>query len=219
LLLFKVRATHQGDGELWVIVRQGPLPLLTLVLRPSIHQSPSGVGETRLEATGQTPVGPSPAPLTVLRVFQQRHGEAVVFLYELDAPELQLTRPYASRLIEQNRDAYVRGLFARIEQVWTDTDGFHEQLRAFGGQLLDELVPLELQRDLWNLRDQLAHIVELSTEPFIPWELVHLKDPDAGHLPAETCFLGRRDDWSRAASKPRLAPGGTRQPFRGPGQP
>ena len=194
-LLFEVRATHQGDGELWVIVRQGPLPLLTLVLRPSIHQSPPGVGEARLEATGQTLVGPSPAPLTVLRVFEQRHGEAVVYLYELDAPELQLTRPYASRLIEQDRDAYVRGLFARIEQVWADSDedtaAFQEQLRAFGGQLLDELVPLELQRDLWNLRDQLAHIVVLSTEPFIPWELVHLKDPDAGHLPAEICFLAQ----------------------------
>ena len=195
LLLFEVRATHQGDGELWVIVRQGPLPLLTLVLRPSIRQPPPGVGEARLEATGQTLVGPSPAPLTVLRVFEQRHGEAVVYLYELDAPELEFTHAYASRLIEQDRDAYVRGLFARIEQVWRDSDedtaAFQEQLRAFGGQLLDELVPLELQRDLWDLRDRLAHIVVLSTEPFIPWELVHLKDPDAGQLPAETCFLAQ----------------------------
>ena len=195
LLLFEVRATHQGAGELWVIVRQGPLPLLTLVLRPSIHQPPSGAGAARLETIGQTLVGPTSAPLTVLRVFEQRHGGAVVYLYELDAPELEFTHAYASRLIEQDRDAYVRGLFARIEQVWRasdeDTAAFQEQLRAFGGQLLDELVPLELQRDLWDLRDQLAHIVVLSTEPFIPWELVHLKDPAAGQLPTETCFLAQ----------------------------
>ena len=195
LLLFEVRATDQGDGELWVIVRQGSLPLLTLVLRPSIRQPPLGVGEARLEAIGQTLVGPSPAPLTVLRVFEQRHGAAIIYLYELDAPELEFTHAYASLLIEQDRDTYVRGLFARIEQVWRDSDedtaAFQEQLRAFGGQLLDELVPLELQRDLWDLRDRLAHIVVLSTEPFIPWELVHLKDPDAGQLPAETCFLAQ----------------------------
>jgi len=195
LLLFEVRATHQGDGELWVIVRQGPLPLLTLVLRPSIRQQPPDASDAQLEAVGQTLVGPSPAPLTVLRVFEQRHGAAVIYQYDLDAPGVGFTRAYESRPIGQDRDAYVRGLFARIEQVWRDSDedtaAFQEQLRAFGGQLLDELMPFELQRDLWNLRDRLAHIVVLSTEPFIPWELIHLKDPDTGQLPAETWFLAQ----------------------------
>jgi CHAT domain-containing protein len=31
----------------------------------------------------------------------------------------------------------------------------------------------------------------LSTEPFIPWELVHLKPPGQSYLPDETCFFGQ----------------------------
>jgi hypothetical protein len=72
-----------------------------------------------------------------------------------------------------------------------DATAFQEQLRAFGADLLDELVPVELQRDLWAYREQLAHVVVLSTEPFIPWELVHLKDPATGRLPDETWFLAQ----------------------------
>lgn len=197
LLLFDVRATHMGDAELWVVVRQGPLPLLTLVLRPRLRNvSPSTESMPQAVAVGNTVIGSwGEPPLTVLRIHEERHGRAVVYRYDLDAPELGFTRPYASRLIEQNRDVYVRSLFRRIEAVWVasgeDAAAFQEQLRAFGAELLDELVPVELQRDLWVHRDQLAHIVVLSTEPFIPWELVHLKDPDVGRLPVETWFLAQ----------------------------
>jgi hypothetical protein len=197
LVLFDVQATHPGEGELWVVVRQGPLPLLTLVLRPLLRDQPGPPGPSRSAvAAGEALVGPpAEPPLTVLRINEERHGDAVVYRYDLDAPEFGFTRAYASRLIDQDRDAYVRGLFHRIEAVWVDSGedvvAFQEQLRAFGAELLDELVPVELQRDLWAHRDQLAHIVVLSTEPFIPWELVHLKHPDAGRLPTETRFLAQ----------------------------
>lgn len=89
----------------------------------------------------------------------------------------------------------MRNLFRRIEDYWVsstrDAEAFQDQLRAFGGELLDELVPVELQRILWDHRHLLVHILVLSTEPFVPWELVHLKDPDTGRLPSETYFLGQ----------------------------
>ena len=71
----------------------------------------------RLETYRADPGRSASAPLAVLRVFEQRHGGAVVYLYELDAPGLQFTHAYASRLIEQDGNAFVRGLFVRIERV------------------------------------------------------------------------------------------------------
>ena len=202
LLLFEVRATHPGPGELWVLVRQDQLTLLTLVLRPHITPTATAAsaadreGDQRApQGSGRAIVGGPAGPLTMLRIVEQRRGDAVVFRYDLDAPDLGLLRAYASPLIEQPRDAYVRGLFARIERAWLDTDrdveAFQAELRAFGGTLLDELVPVGLQRDLWEHRNRLTHVVVVSTEPFIPWELVHLKPPGARTLPAETRFLAQ----------------------------
>lgn len=68
-----------------------------------------------------------------------------------------------------------------IENRWVssqkDARAFEREMRAYGGQLLDELVPIDVQQDLWELRDQLRAIHVLSEEPFIPWEVVHLKPP------------------------------------------
>ena len=41
--------------------------------------------------------------------------------------------------------------------------------------LLEELIPVELQQTLWSNRYKIGSIMVISEEPFIPWELVHLK--------------------------------------------
>jgi hypothetical protein len=215
VVLFDVRGTHLGAGEVWVVVRQGPLPLLTLVLKPEIWATAARSADP-VRVEGEAAVGVPSEPLTVLRIVEQRLGDGVVFRYDLDAPTLGLLRVCASRPIQQDRDRYVRGLFNRIERAWLasarDREAFQAELRAFGGQLLDELIPIELQEDLWAHRDQLAHVVVLSTEPFIPWELVHLKAPGVQQLPAETRFLAQlglvRWLWgTRPPEQLRLRPG------------
>lgn len=59
------------------------------------------------------------------------------------------------------------------------------------GSLFDQLIPEKLQRLLWRHRKDFDSIMVISTEPFIPWELVHLKDPDKTQLPSETLFLAQ----------------------------
>ena len=41
---------------------------------------------------------------------------------------------------------------------------------------------------MWQQKDKLRHLMVLSSEPFIPWELVHLKEPGRP-LPDETRFM------------------------------
>ena len=57
-----------------------------------------------------------------------------------------------------------------------DLWAFNEDLRAYGAQLFEELFPETLQQILWTNRLNLDSIMVISTEPFIPWEIVHLKE-------------------------------------------
>ncbi len=199
-VVFHVRATHAGYGTLWVVVRQESEILLEpLVLTPEIIPNAPESGPVELTAEGafsgrETPSG-APA-LHMLRIHEERDGERTVYRYDLEAHDLRLLETFTSEPVPGKRDAYVRGLYKKIEECWVtsrrDEEKFDEELREFGADLLDELVPPKLQRVLWENRRRLRDILVLSTEPFIPWELVHLKDPDSGRLPAdETCFLGQ----------------------------
>jgi hypothetical protein len=113
-------------------------------------------------------------------------------VYRLDSPALDLRDKYTSNVIEVSREAYVSALYEKIEKRWLSSDGdaaeFAEELRDFGVQLLDELVPKGLQAVLWRHRRELQSIQVVAEEPFIPWELVHLREP-GGSFPPEPWFL------------------------------
>src|SRR5690606_17858957 len=57
-------------------------------------------------------------------------------------------------------------------------------------------IPELIQRELWNYRDSLECIQVISEEPFIPWEIVHLKEPKVGGrnspLGGESLFLAEK---------------------------
>jgi hypothetical protein len=51
-LYFDVRATHAGACEVWIVVRQGPMPLATLRLRTRAGTAPARPQDGRQVATG-----------------------------------------------------------------------------------------------------------------------------------------------------------------------
>lgn len=214
ILYFDLRATHLGEGEVWVVLRQSQVSLLTLVLRPTIvanravRQSMMNplVGASaptsqqnisqRLESSGSVVDLPKPSePLHQLRIIERRNGTQITYLYELNSPRLGVLSLHESKPIESDRNSYVENLYKEIESRWVSTQGdvedFAAELRAFGGQLFDQLFPEPLQKQLWEHREEIDNIMVISTEPLIPWELVHLKPPGQNRLPKETWFLGQ----------------------------
>lgn len=197
-LYFDVRPTYVGEGEVLVVARQGPAPLVTLRLKPRFvagRQAVSSGGRATADCVvdiGAMPVEPS--SLHWLRIEETKQGDNTVYQYDFQAEDLQVLGTYHSRPLTGDHRAYVQNLYKEIEERWLstrrDAEAFEAELRAFGGDLFDRLVPPELQRLLWKHRDRLKVMV-LSSEPFIPWELVHLKARDKGPLPRETIFLGQ----------------------------
>lgn len=208
-IYFDLRPTHLGEGEIWVVVSQGQMPLLTLSIKPKIVETriqirnlmalasvAEGLTSTKLSAEGTINDYPSSSePLHQLRIIEKRNGNQVTYRYELDSPSLELLREFESKPITSDRQGYVDNLYREIESRWVsnvdDAEAFTEELRAFGGSLFDELFPCELRSLLWEHHPKINSIMVLSTEPFIPWELIHLKQPGQTYLPDETMFLAQ----------------------------
>ena len=243
-LYFDLRATDLGEGEVWVVVRQGQVSLLQLSLKPLIVSNraearlptPAQLASTQF---GRTTFAPSllsstaapaeqeptvtkirtegsitefptqPESLHQLRIIEQRNGNLISYRYELDSPALKIFQDFQSQPITSERLDYVEHLYQEIESRWgssaDDVEAFTAELRAFGGKLFDELFPEALRSILWQRHNQIQSIMVISTEPFIPWELVHLKQPGQSHLPEETKFLGQMGlvRWLYGSSPPQ----------------
>jgi hypothetical protein len=193
-VFFDVRPTHTGTCRVWVVVRQGPLPLLTLELEACSTADPPAGQATPTSTRAEVELGDSAEGLEDipwLSVVEIDRGPDTVYRFDLRSTTLNVMVTFESAPL-RNRAAYVENLFRRIESRWLSTAGdlrsFQEELREFGGELLTELFPEPLQKILWDYRDRLRQLVVLSSEPFIPWELVHLKEP-GGPLPDGSWFL------------------------------
>jgi hypothetical protein len=192
---FDVQPTNEGDGEIWVVVRQGQMPLVNLILRPRIVTQRQGPAR-RISAPATTTEAPVlTESLHQLRIFERRKGDEIFYEFNFDSPGLNLNNIYDSKRLSGDRNTYIDNLYKEIESRWVsnrdDTEAFNEDLRALGADLWDELFPTELQADLWKHRDDIASIMVFSEEPFIPWELVHMKEPGKS-ISAEPIFLAQK---------------------------
>jgi hypothetical protein len=193
--IFDVRPTHEGDGEIWVRIRQGQVPLVNLILHPRIVKQRRGPTR-KINAPATAVEAPALAePLHQLEIFEKTDGNQMSYEFHFDSPALNLKSIYNSKPISGDRNIYVNKLYEEIENRWVsnraDAAAFNEDLRAFGAQLWDELFPAALQADLWQHRDSIRSVMVYSEEPFIPWELVHMKEPGKP-LGAEPLFLAQK---------------------------
>jgi hypothetical protein len=193
-IVFDVEGTDVGEGEILVRIRQGAQPLASLLLRSRI------VGR-RLEPPVRRPqdvsvlnAAPGPQPLHQLTITEIERGGQKLYHYVLDSPSLRWKHMYESRPLVGSREAYVDRIYEDIESRYrssaSDAKQFTQELRELGAGLWDELFPPELQAALWKHRAAIGSILVFSEEPFIPWELVHLKPPGKG-LPRKPLFLGQ----------------------------
>ena len=192
---FDVEPTNEGEGEIWIVIRQGQVPLVNLILRPKIvAQKPKK--PHRINAPATTTEAPVLAePLHALRIFERRRGDSVFYQFIFDSPALNLNSIYDSPPLPGDRNAYINQLYKEIENRWVangeDATAFNEDLRAFGADLWDQIIPPGLQTELWANRDKIRSIMVFSEEPFIPWEIVHMKEPGK-RLGSEPLFLAQK---------------------------
>ena len=197
-LFFDVKATGVGHAEVHIIARQGPVPLATLVVRPTVLRTSTAVrAKPQLVHAAAQKVA-SRAPETCvkqwLRITEQTTtGVGTRYRFELEAEDINELTVGLSEFLSDDKEAYVAALYKEIEERWIsssqDVAAFSEDLKAIGGQMFDQLIPREIGEILWKNRKKLRNLLVLADEPYIPWELVHLKDH--ANLPKENWTLAR----------------------------
>jgi hypothetical protein len=81
--------------------------------------------------------------------------------------------------------AFVERIYERVTRELKSLDDLKQlqrEARALGADLCLELFDPEVARVLWPLRDRIGVVQIVSWEPYIPWELVRLRDPDSGDI-------------------------------------
>lgn len=198
LMLFPARAVDQGPAEVWVIVRQGQKTFAQLRLVSTIVAATDVAIGGRAEAAADA----DPArvlveePAFTLRVFENRIGDKRARLrFELESIPHDLRDVYEGPEIN-DLPAFVSSMYTQLETDWVshknDAAVLDLKLRAYGARLYQELLPRELRESLWTHRNSIRAILVLSTETYVPWEMLHMCDPATASLPAETIFLGQK---------------------------
>ena len=203
LLYFDVKGAHAGPGEIWIVIRQHQMGIARLELKPTVVDKLSAAAAPRAVATADAIGAPPLAkPLDQLSIFEQTVGDTVKYVFELELPSINVLGLYESPPLKGNREDYIAALYKEIEDRYVstmdpasktaDVAAFTAELQAYGAVLFDQLFPREVQDLLWTHRDAITSVRVVSTEPFIPWEVVHLRRPgqplDAGEPPR---FLGQ----------------------------
>ncbi|WP_031364652.1 DUF7379 domain-containing protein [Caballeronia sordidicola] len=189
---FIFKANEAGEGEISVAVRQNNVRHITLTLRcaivPQADRAPRSVFRTAVAPDTDDSGCPS------LEVFDRRNGQELRYEFLLDTDRVH--DRFQSDPIMVDPKEFISGKYEAIDEAWAQTQGqvdqFSDWLEAFGGQMFKELFPLTLQEQLWSLvrDDSLEGIQIHSDEPFLPWEVVFLDDPDEQGSSGKGLFLG-----------------------------
>ncbi len=191
----QVVATDEGTGEIWAIVRQGPVRTATLQLQPQVVAAGPTTTGPPISAEGLLAADEDLPEVPTLEIIEQRNGDETRFRYGVYVPG-ELYDRFESPPIRGDIATWVKTLYNDIEGAWLGSRGnveiFHDQLQARGASLFRELIPPPLAEALWRLRQEgkLTSVLVRSDEPFVPWEIAFLHDPSAagnGH----GCFLAQ----------------------------
>jgi CHAT domain/Ternary complex associated domain 7 len=187
---FVFRATEAGTGEIRVLAFVGAQPLGMLTLTAAIGAAAAPVDGRRRTRTAPLAEVVVTEPDLTLLILEGRDNGRTVLTMRLTASDpgenlyLKLFEPVQLRV---DPAVYFADLFDDIDGLDLRTADARqiadERLAAKGATLFTTVFPVDLQRELWRLRDRITSVQILSEEPWIPWEICRLSgEDDTGRL-------------------------------------
>lgn len=183
-LTFMLKASRKGPVTVTVVVMQGTVPLANLSLEAQAVTEPAAtVAATSASVTGDRPLGPDVPELDELanlQIFEVERSGKVHYEYALRLEPGGPVHRFTS-LPLTDRAKYVDGILAQVEDAWIDSGdrpkAFLRRVQDVGAALFEQLFPQDMQEFLWKHRNDLGQLLVYTDEPYMPWELVHLKPP------------------------------------------
>ncbi|MDN5768405.1 MAG: CHAT domain-containing protein [Humibacillus sp.] len=212
-LQFTGTALAAGPVGVTVVVRQGRVPIATMTLQAeAVTLRPKTVlGDVSPIAQAVVHAGidaPELEGLPCIDIVERTlPGGQIVYQYAVRVVKGEPARIFES-LPMADRDTKVGKALDQVDAtVRATADSPAEQLAALqdiGSTLFRQFFQPDLQAYLWEHRDELTDLILYADEPYVPWELVHLRPP-TGPRPETPRFLaeGGLVRWQLGSFPPR----------------
>ncbi|WP_404388321.1 CHAT domain-containing protein [Humibacillus xanthopallidus] len=197
---FTAQALEPGPVRITVVARQGWVPIANLTLEGEATAA-GRVGvmpltaSARARADGAFGIDATGLErLPVLEIFERRvTGGRVVYQYAIRATPRARVRHFESLPLSRS-EQFAAKRIAQIAGIWrnphlSDEERFSD-VQDIGVDFFERLFPEDMQEFLWERRDKLKNLLVLTDEPYMPWEIVHLKPP-RGEREQEPRFLAQ----------------------------
>lgn len=187
-LQFKLHAATLGPGRIRVRCFQAGQALGALTLAATVVDGPCESRVQKSEHTASSPRLTSPPDLTLVVMEQQRsgHSEISFHLTAADPARELYWKPYGPVKLRMDPLQYFQEFFADIEGLPLKTEEqqaiAERKLALKGARLFQDILPEELRKVLWDLRQSIQSVQVLSDEPWIPWELLKPQGPENGRV-------------------------------------
>jgi hypothetical protein len=186
--VFQIRGEAAGMVRVAVSFRQGGSELASVGFAIDVVATPAAERKLTADTVITTPDPADDELLTLLieqkvvdgatRYEYRLHSEALGFNYLTlqSAPLLDRGDGHARTLLD-----YVSRIYERTTRELATAQDLKDQqreLRALGVSLSSELFDPDVVRKLWPLRSRIGVVCLTSWEPYVPWELLRMRDPD-----------------------------------------
>ncbi|OFE18097.1 hypothetical protein BA895_13345 [Humibacillus sp. DSM 29435] len=185
-LQFVGTALAAGPVVITVVVRQGRVPIATMGLNAEAVAKRSKTAFGAVSPLAQAVVhtgidAPELEGLPCIDIVERlMPGGQIVYQYAVRVVSGEPARIFES-LPMTDRDAKVAKALDQVDAtVRATADSPAEQLAALqdiGATLFRQFFQRDLQSYLWEHRDELDDLIVYADEPYVPWELVHLRPP------------------------------------------
>lgn len=184
-LTFTGQALAAGECVVKIVVKQGTVTVGNL----SLKATAVGKGDAATMPLGTTS-GDDMAPIVDA---PELEGVPCIEIYERELTNGRVSYLYAVRIEPtkdalhfesapiRDREAKIGAILDDVAKVWKGVSGDPKErerkLQDIGSKMFDELFPQDMQAYLWSKKSRIKDLLVYADEPFVPWELVHLKPP------------------------------------------
>lgn len=178
-LQFKVRAVSLGLGQLRVLAFHKGKALGMMILSSTVVTADKGMDTAARECQAPLSVVSVRSPDLSLLIFESGPPGPRSLEFRIDSIPFRFNlKRYAPIQLQTEPEAFFDSFIKDIEGLSFNThegrQSAEQRLAVKGTYLFQNMLPAELQTDLWRLRDQIHSVQIQSDEPWIPWELCRL---------------------------------------------
>ena len=167
---------------------------ITTTTRVVMPEEASDANPVRMNGVVKVEGKSLPPDLTILITERERSGDFMRYQFKLHSPQNGLFyRNITEELVFHGSPTkWIEGLYDELASLSQNegTSTLPETLRTIGVDLFEKLFPKEL-KDIWhkNISGKVKHIMIISDEPWIPWEVIRPSYEMEGGDFAEENFL------------------------------